>query len=71
MAMPKVSEFNGIRICQYYGEHPPPHFHAQYGEDEIVVRISPAEVLEGDCSRRIESLVKKWALVHVDELTAN
>jgi hypothetical protein len=69
--MPKVSEFYGIRICQYYGEHNPPHFHAQYGEDEILVAISPVSVLEGFASRRVQSLVNEWATQHAEELMEN
>jgi hypothetical protein len=69
--MPKVSEFYGIRICQYYGEHNPPHFHAQYGDDEILVGISPVRMLEGSASRRVQSLVTEWAAAHADELMEN
>jgi hypothetical protein len=28
--MPEVSRFYGIVIRIYYGDHPPPHFHAVY-----------------------------------------
>jgi len=27
---PRISEFYGIVIEMYYGDHPPPHFHARY-----------------------------------------
>jgi len=29
--MPDISRFYGIVIKIYYGDHPPPHFHAEYG----------------------------------------
>lgn len=32
--MPRISEFFGIVISLYWAEHPPPHFHAPYGEAE-------------------------------------
>jgi hypothetical protein len=30
-AVPRIREFYGIVIEMYYGDHPPPHFHARYG----------------------------------------
>lgn len=37
--MPEISSFLGIVIYMYYKDHAPPHFHAIYGEYEIVVDI--------------------------------
>src|SRR5438477_3480231 len=31
--MPEICRFYGIIIQIYYGDHPPAHFHALYGED--------------------------------------
>src|SRR3954447_25448057 len=31
--VPRISEFYGIVIEMYYADHPPPHFHARYGDD--------------------------------------
>lgn len=28
--MPELSRFYGIIIRMFYGDHPPPHFHAVY-----------------------------------------
>ena len=30
--MPEVARFYGIVIKIFFGDHPPPHFHAIYGE---------------------------------------
>jgi hypothetical protein len=30
--MPRLSYFYGISIHVYFGDHPPPHFHAVYAE---------------------------------------
>jgi hypothetical protein len=30
--VPRLSTFYGIVIYMYRPDHPPPHFHAQYGE---------------------------------------
>ncbi len=32
--MPEISRFLGIAIAIFYDDHPPPHFHARYGEHE-------------------------------------
>jgi len=30
--MPEISRFFGITIKMFYGDHAPPHFHAEYAE---------------------------------------
>jgi len=30
--MPEICRFFGISIKMYFGDHMPPHFHAEYGE---------------------------------------
>ena len=37
--MPTVSRFFGIVVFLNYRDHPPPHFHAAYGGDEVTVEI--------------------------------
>lgn len=37
--MPVISSFYGILIRMYFGDHKPPHFHADYGEFSAQVRI--------------------------------
>ena len=59
--MPRVSEFFGIRIYVYYDDHPDPHFHAIYGDDEALVRISDLSVLAGRLPPRALGLVVEWA----------
>jgi len=38
--MPEISRFFGISIKMYFGDHAPPHFHAEYGEHKVVVAFS-------------------------------
>jgi len=35
-----ISEFFGILIRMYWDDHPPPHFHALYGEHEAQYNIA-------------------------------
>ena len=37
--MPELCRFFGIVIRMYVGDHPPPHFHAEYGGQEVQVSI--------------------------------
>lgn len=39
-AVPRISEFYGIAIEMYCGDHPPPHFHARYADDGYWVRLT-------------------------------
>ncbi len=42
--MPILSRFFGIVIAMYWRDHAPPHFHAKYGEQEVVVDIDTGRV---------------------------
>jgi len=68
--MPELSRFLGIVICMYYREHPPPHFHAEYGEFEITVEIDTG-VVTGKFPRRALHLVLEWYALHRAELAEN
>ncbi len=66
--MPTISEFFGIVVLMFYGDHAPPHFHARYGDDEALIRISPVGVLTGHLPPRALSLVIEWAQIHQKQL---
>lgn len=65
--MPIVSKFLGIIITMYWSEHNPPHFHAKYGEYEIIVHIESG-VIEGKFPKRALKMVMEWHELHRDEL---
>ncbi len=66
--MPELSRFYGIIIRMFYGDHPPPHFHAIYQGEEIKVNIITLEVVDGSMRRRAQALVLEWAALHRAEL---
>jgi len=37
--MPEICRFYGIVIKMFFDEHPPPHFHAEYGEHKGILSI--------------------------------
>ena len=69
--MPEICLFCGIKISMFFDEHNPPHFHAEYGEDEAVVGILSGTVLRGRLPRRQLKYVLAWAEAHTDELMQN
>ena len=69
--MPTISWFYGIAIRMYARDHPPPHFHAVYGEHEVFVSIDTGEVIEGGLPKRAARLVKEWTLARQDQLREN
>ncbi|MEO6038044.1 MAG: DUF4160 domain-containing protein [Saprospiraceae bacterium] len=69
--MPQISRFFGIIISIYFNDHNPPHFHAQYGEDECIVSIADLSVIDGKIPSRALGMVIEWAILHQEELLAN
>jgi hypothetical protein len=69
--MPTISQFYGIAIRMFYNDHAPPHFHAVYGEYELIVGVSPIAILIGSAPGRVRSMVLEWAALHQQELQDN
>ena len=69
--MPLISRFFGISIYMYYDDHAPPHFHAKYGSEEVLIDIQTLRVLTGKISPRVLGLVIEWASLHQNELMDN
>ncbi len=69
--MPEISRFFGIIIRMYFDEHPPPHFHAIYGNDEAQIGIEPIVILNGNLPRRAMSMVLEWTALHQRDLMKN
>ncbi len=59
--MPEITRFYGIVIKLFFGDHPPPHFHAVYGEYNALFSIDPIEMIEGDLPGRAKKMVLEWA----------
>jgi hypothetical protein len=69
--MPEISRFFGIVIKMFFDDHNPPHFHALYGEYEVLVDINSFAVFAGHLPPRALGLVIEWATLHQDELLNN
>lgn len=66
--MPTISTFYGIVIQMLWRDHNPPHFHALYGGDEVLIELRTFDILEGSLPRRALQMVMEWARVHQPEL---
>ena len=68
--MPVISRFFGIVILMNYKDHDPPHFHAVYQDQEVLVEIQSG-IVTGKMSKRALRLVLEWADQHQGELAEN
>ena len=69
--MPEFCRFLGNVIAMYHREHGVPHFHAVYGDYDVVVAIKTGEVLEGKLPKRALKRVLARRELHIDELLEN
>lgn len=66
--MPRLSAFYGLVIYMYWRDHPPPHFHAEYADQEALIVIGTGHVYAGSLPPRALRLVRQWRRLHLDEL---
>jgi len=68
--MPELCRFLGIIIFMNFNDHNPPHFHAKYGDYEIIIEIGSG-IVEGKFPKRALNLVMEWYELHKEELLEN
>lgn len=68
--MPEVSRFYGIVVFINYNDHTPPHFHARYQEQEVIIEIQTG-IVQGKMSKRALRMLLEWSEKHQDELMRN
>ena len=66
--MPVVASFDGIKIMVFANEHPPVHFHAQFGEHQALFSVEPLEMIEGFFPIAKKRRLLKWASTRKVEL---
>ena len=69
--MPTICMFREIKIYINWRDHMPPHFHAKYGDKEVIVSIGDIEVLEGTMPNKQLKMLLGWAAFHQEELKEN
>ena len=55
----------------YFDDHEPPHFHAEYGDDEAMIDLLTAEIRKGQLPSRARKLIEEWVALHHAELEEN
>jgi len=45
--VPRIGEASGILFYVYADDHAPPHLHAIYGDDVMLIEIATGDVLDG------------------------
>ncbi len=68
--MPVLSKFYGIVIRMVFIQPYGAHFHAFYGNSELVVGIDPLRIIQGEAPSRVGAMVLEWAGSHQSELLA-
>jgi len=66
--MPVISKFYGIVIRMLFIRSFVAHFHAIYGNSELIVGVAPLRVMQGDAPCRVRNMVLEWAAQHQEEL---
>ena len=66
--MPRIASIGGVSLRMYVLDHPPPHFHAQYGEHSAMIEIEGGRILMGSLPPAKAKLVLAWADAHRDAL---
>ncbi len=68
--MPEICRFYGIIIFMNYNDHDPPHFHARYGDQEVIMERQTGTV-KGRMSSRALRMLFEWSEIHQGELMEN
>jgi hypothetical protein len=66
--VPTVATIDGIKIQLYWDDHPPAHFHAEYGEYRAQFAISSLAIIKGYIPRAQHRKVLAWAKSRKSEL---
>jgi ABC-type bacteriocin/lantibiotic exporter with double-glycine peptidase domain len=68
--MPTLSRFYGMVIFMNYNDHQPPHFHARYQDQEVLVEIDTG-VVQGKMTKRALQMIFEWTEKYHNELRRN
>jgi hypothetical protein len=68
--MPIVAKFDGIKIQLYWDDHPPAHFHVEYGEYRAQVTIDSLQVINGYIPNPQLRKATSWAKSRKSQLLA-
>jgi len=53
-----------------YNDHDPPHFHARYEDQEVIIEIKSG-IVKGQMSKRALRMLFEWSEIHHEDLMEN
>ncbi|MCO6493921.1 MAG: DUF4160 domain-containing protein [Phaeodactylibacter sp.] len=59
--MPIIGKIKGIILRMFFGDHPPPHFHATNDEKNGLFKIDDSKMFKGNLSSKDQKKLSKWA----------
>jgi len=65
--MPVLAKSRGIVIRMLIDRTFGRHFHAIYGDSELVIGLNPMRVIQGDAPAWVEAWALDWVTVHQSE----
>ncbi len=68
--MPRLWSVDGVDIYMYFKDHAPPHVHALYGDDEVLVVVRDGSVYAGSFPSSKLALVQQYVAEHTEALLA-
>ncbi len=69
--MPVLAKFGGIVIRLMTDRTFGTHFHALYGDAELVIGVNPLRVIQGEAPPWVEDWALDWVSHHQDEFMSS
>ena len=66
--MPTVAVIDGTKVQFYWDDHPPVHFHVEYGEYRAQVELETLQVIHGSIPAPQLRKVTAWAASRKEQL---
>ncbi|MCR4379130.1 MAG: DUF4160 domain-containing protein [Rhodospirillales bacterium] len=66
--MPTIKDFGAFRICMYFEDENPPHFHIVAPDFQAKVNIDTFDLMVGDAPGNVLSQALAWAREHRQDL---
>ena len=68
--MPTADIIEGVKIEYYSGDHPPPHIHATYSGQEVLITIKENEIYAGKLSKKKLAIAMQYVNDNKEDLLA-
>ncbi len=66
--MPTIQVIKGVKIEIFSGDHPPPHVHASYSGEEVLITIMDNEIYAGKMNNKKRAVAQEYVSTNKDRL---